>query len=280
MILQNKNIVVTGAGRGIGRQISISASKEGANIILIARTQSELHETIFQLNRNGHHKSFLLDIKDRYSIEDTFKKIYKEYGCIDGLVNNAGIQPPIGRFHEVSIKDWINNIEVNLFGTIACTHAVLNEMIQIRRGKIVNLSGGGSTSPRSQFSAYGVAKTAIVRFTETIAVELRECGIDVNAVAPGAINTKMLDEILELKDVAGKEYYDALKRKADGGNDSLVAAELICFLLSSDSDGITGKLISAPWDPWQDEVFQNQLRQDKDLATLRRIDNKTFFKKI
>jgi len=277
--LAKKNIVITGAGRGIGRQIAISASHHGANIALIARTSSELDETILQLSKTGKHRSYILDINDRSSIEETFKKIYEEFESIDGLVNNAGIQPPIGRFHEVSIKDWINNIEVNLFGTIACTHAVLNKMIQSQSGKIVNLSGGGSTSPRPQFSAYGVAKTAIVRFTETIAVELREYGIDVNAIAPGAINTKMLDEVLEVKDIAGSEYYDAIKRKADGGNDPLVAAELACFLLSSESDGISGKLISAIWDDWKNESYQKTLRDDVDIETLRRIDNKIFFKK-
>ena len=280
MKLLGKNIVITGAGRGIGRQISISASNEGANIILISRTKVELHETFLRLNKKGNHKEYLLDIKDTNSVKTTFQNIYNDFGSIEGLVNNAGIQLPIGSFHEVVLKDWMNNIEVNLFGTIGCTYAVLDKMIQSRKGKIVNLSGGGSTSPRPQFSAYGVAKTAIVRFTETIALEIEEYGIDVNAIAPGSINTKMLDEIIENKSDSKEEYFGAVKRKEKGGNDPRLAADLVCFLLSSDSDGITGKLISAPWDPWQDEVFQNQLRQDKDLATLRRIDNKTFFKKI
>jgi NAD(P)-dependent dehydrogenase (short-subunit alcohol dehydrogenase family) len=279
MRLSQKNIVITGAGRGIGRQIAISASNEGANIALIARTSAELDETLSHLSKDGTHRSHILDIKELPSIETTFQKIFKEFGSIDGLVNNAGVQPPIGSFHQVSVADWIHNIEINLLGTMACTHAVLGNMIHAKGGKIVNLSGGGSTSPRQNFSAYGVAKTAIVRFTETIAVELQQYGIEVNAIAPGAINTKMLDEVLHMKDFAGAEYLDALKRKENGGNDPRVAADLVCFLLSSQADGITGKLISAQWDPWKTQEFQQFLRRDKDVGTLRRIDNKTFFKK-
>ncbi len=279
MKLKNKNIIVTGAGRGIGREIAITASEQGANIALIARTQSELEETFNLLSKTGKNHFYSLDISNISETQIIFKKIFNEYHKIDGLVNNAGIQKPIGPFHEVSLQEWIYNMEVNLFGTLSCTKEALKYMMSVSKGKIVNLSGGGSTSPRINFSAYGVSKTAVVRFTETLAVELKQYGIDVNAIAPGAVNTKMLDEILENKSAAGLEYTEAVNRKEHGGNNPRVAADLVCYLLSSDSDGITGKLISAPWDPWQTQEFQNLLRQDKDIATLRRIDNKTFYKK-
>ena len=280
MSLMKKNIVITGAGRGIGRQIAINASKNGANIALIARTESELNQTRDLLSGNGNHKCYILDISIQTQTKKTFENIFHDYKNIDGLVNNAGIQKPIGPFHEVSLQEWIYNIEVNLFGTLSCTKEVLRHMVSASKGKIVNLSGGGSTSPRVNFSAYGIAKTAVVRFTETLALELKSFHIDVNAIAPGAVNTKMLDEILENRSATGVEYIDAIKRKEKGGNSPSTAADLVCYLLSKESDGITGKLISAPWDPWQTLEFQNQLRQDRDLATLRRIDNKTFFKKI
>jgi NAD(P)-dependent dehydrogenase (short-subunit alcohol dehydrogenase family) len=152
-------------------------------------------------------------------------------------------------------------------------------MIDNKKGKIINLSGGGSTSARPNFSAYAVAKTGIVRFTENLAEEVREFNIDVNAVAPGAVNTKMLDDVLNAKSLAGKEYAEALNRKEKGGNDPELAADLIVFLASGLSDGITGKLISAPWDPWNENSYQNELRNNKDIAVLRRIDNKNFYKK-
>jgi NAD(P)-dependent dehydrogenase (short-subunit alcohol dehydrogenase family) len=152
-------------------------------------------------------------------------------------------------------------------------------MINIKKGKIINLSGGGSTSPRPNFSAYAVAKTGIVRFTENLAEEVKEFNIDVNAIAPGAINTKMLEDVLHAENLAGIEYDEAVKRKKTGGNNPELAADLICFLASGLSDGITGKLISAPWDPWKENSYQNELRNNKDVAVLRRIDNKNFYKK-
>ena len=119
----------------------------------------------------------------------------------------------------------------------------------------------------------------MVRLTETLAVELKEYNIDVNAISPGAVNTKMLEEVLQAGTMAGKEAAEAEKRKEVGGDDPLLAAELVSFLASDGSDGITGKLISAKWDPWRDEDFQRQLRADKDFATLRRIDGKYFEKR-
>lgn len=279
MILKGKNIIITGGGRGIGRQIAVTASNNGANIALIARTKTELQETINLLSGNGIYKYYILDISNQSATHRIFKNIFRDFETIDGLVNNAGIQKPIGPFHDVSLQEWIHNMEVNLYGTLFCTKEVLTHMVMASKGKIVNLSGGGSTSPRINFSAYGVSKTAIVRFTETIAWELKPFGIDVNAIAPGAVNTKMLEEILEMKTEAGEEYIEAVKRKGNGGNNPRTAADLVCYLLSSESDGITGKLISAPWDAWQDETFQNELRTNKDIATLRRIDSKTYFKR-
>lgn len=280
MILENKNIIITGAGRGIGREIAKKLSSEGANLALISRTESELIETIGTLNRKNNNTFYhTLDISDEKQVEKSFQEITERMKRIDCLINNAGIQPPIGPFYKANITEWKKNFEINLFGTATCTHAVLNRMIEQKKGKIVNLSGGGSTSPRPNFSAYGVSKSAVVRFTETIAEELKEFNIDINAISPGAINTKMLDEVIASNENAGNEFLDAIKRKEKGGNDPKIAAELICFLCSDQSDGITGKLISAPWDKWNENNFQQLLRSDKDFATLRRIDNKNFYKK-
>jgi len=204
----------------------------------------------------------------------------KKWGEIDILVNNAGVQNPIGLFYITNLSEWKRNIEINLFGTVNFTYYVLQNMIAIKRGKIINLSGGGSTSPRPNFSAYAVAKTGIVRFTENLAEEVRGFNIDVNAIAPGAVNTKMLEEVLKAESLAGNEFDDAVKRKEKGVNDPELAAELICFLASGYSDGITGKLISALWDPWKEKTYQDELKNNKDLAVLRRIDNKNFIKKI
>jgi len=279
-MLNHKNIIITGAGRGIGREIAKKLSAEGATLALIARTGSELKETLEIIRpRNTNTFYLIADISDEKEVINSFNYIIGRMGKIDCLINNAGIQPPIGVFYDIKLEDWKKNLNVNLFGTVNYTYAVINKMIEQRKGKIVNLSGGGSTSPRPNFSAYGVSKTAIVRFTETLAEEVKQYNVDVNAIAPGAINTKMLEEVLDANKSAGREFDDAIKRKKEGGTDPNIAADLICFLCSDMSDGITGKLISAPWDDWKNKDFQEMLKTNKDFGTLRRIDNKTFFKK-
>lgn len=140
------------------------------------------------------------------------------------------------------------------------------------KGKIINFSGGGATSSRSNFSAYAVSKTAVVRLTEILAEEFSRYNIDVNAVAPGAINTGMLDEIIEACAKAGEEYKRALERSREGGDPVEKVVELCRFLISPESDGISGKLISAIWDDYKSETFLERLRRDPDFCTLRRID--------
>jgi 3-oxoacyl-[acyl-carrier protein] reductase len=281
MLLKDKHAILTGAGRGIGQAIACRLAAEGARVALLSRTESELTETM-NLIRELSPDSFYIpvDLEDETSTENAFRKINARFPIVDILVNNAGIQPPIGMFHQNDFEMWKKNIRINLFAGAFLSHLVLQEMIPRRKGKIINMSGGGSTGPRPHFSAYAVSKTAIVRFTETLAEELRDFNIDVNAVAPGAVNTRMLQEALDAGSDAGAELKDALIRKEKGGTDPSVAAGLIAFLASSLSDGISGKLISAPWDPWNESAFREELRANKDLATLRRIDNKHYFRKI
>ncbi|MBL7086946.1 MAG: SDR family oxidoreductase [Candidatus Cloacimonetes bacterium] len=276
MRLKNKNIILTGAGRGIGKLIARKLDSEGARLALIARTEEELKKTLHQLKNN---ESFykICDIANGESVINTFSDISRKFNDkIDVLINNAGVQNPIGPFIENDLDDWEKNLKINLLGSINCIKFILPYMIKSKHGKIVNFSGGGSTSPRPNFSAYSVSKTAIVRFTETLAEEIKEYNIDINAVAPGAINTSMLEEIIQSGKMAGHEFNEAMKREKSGGNDPKHIVELITFLSTNISDGITGKLISAIWDPWKDSEYQNTLRSDSNIATLRRIDNKYF----
>ena len=278
MILKNKNIVITGGGGGIGRKIAQRCVQEKANVALIGIEEKELQNalsTIFSINSKSFY--VIADVSKQESIETAFDTIYKKFKTIDVLINAAGIQAPIGPFITNKLNDWKNNIEVNLLGTINTIHYVLPRMKKQNYGKIINFSGGGATSIRPNFSAYATSKAAVVKFTETLAEELRPFNIDVNAIAPGAINTKMLTEVLKSKETAGKEYHDAVKRQKDGGDNIEKAINLIMFLSSKNSNKITGKLISAQWDPWEKEYFQNILRINKNIGNLRRIDNKYFF---
>jgi NAD(P)-dependent dehydrogenase (short-subunit alcohol dehydrogenase family) len=140
-------------------------------------------------------------------------------------------------------------------------------------GKIIVISGGGATRPLPRFSAYAASKAAVVRFAETLAYELRGSGIDVNSIAPGALNTQMLDEVLEAgPERAGQSFYDkAVEQKAKGGTPLDIAAHLVAFLASPACDGISGRLISAVWDNWQYLPQEYLQENNPDRYTLRRV---------
>jgi 3-oxoacyl-[acyl-carrier protein] reductase len=146
-------------------------------------------------------------------------------------------------------------------------------MIKRRSGVIINFSGGGATSSRPNFSAYATAKAGIVKFTEVLADELKPYRIRINAIAPGAVNTKMLDEILKIGRKAGNvELAAAKKRALEGGISAELAAELAVFLASSDSANLSGRLVSAVWDDWKhwSKKYIKKIMAGESL-TLRRV---------
>jgi len=155
-------------------------------------------------------------------------------------------------------------------------------MMKQKSGKIINFSGGGAFNPRSNFSAYATSKAAVVRFTETLAAEVKEHNIQVNAISPGAVNTKMLEQVLESEpDVVGDEFYKkSIKQKEEGGDSPQLAADLVLFLTSEKSYNLNGKIISAKWDNWRNwgKKEIEQIMKSSDY-TLRRIDNQ-YFKEI
>lgn len=281
LILKDKAALITGGGGGIGSAIAMRLAQAGARICIVDFSKTGLENSVNRLKQNGYHSiGISANVGSNEDVSKAFNRTINELGGLHILVNAAGIQGPIGLLDENSTDDWVRTIEINLIGTCLCMQAALPNMIKNRSGKIINFSGGGAVSPRARFSAYAAAKTAVVRLTEIAAEEYKPFGIDINAIAPGAVNTGMLDSVLNAgKEAAGGEYEEALIRKEKGGTPPETAAELVLFLASESSNGITGKLISAPWDPWRDKAFQNRLRTDKDLATLRRIDGKSFCKK-
>lgn len=179
------------------------------------------------------------------------------------------------------MEDFTDAVQINFLGTVYMTSAITSIMKSISRKKIVIITGGGATSSFPNYTAYATSKIALVRFTENLSIELREDEFDVNCIAPGFVNTRLHQDTLDAgEEKAGKEFYNKTKKQlALGGVKPEMAAALCSFLLSSDSDGISGKLISAPWDPWRQESFRKALRKDRDLATLRRIDDKSYAKK-
>jgi 3-oxoacyl-[acyl-carrier protein] reductase len=197
-------------------------------------------------------------------------------GGVEILVNNAGVLGPIGPAAEVSWDEWQETFNINVLGTARMCRAVIPKMSTAGRGKIINLSGGGATSPMPAFSAYAASKAAVVRYTETLAMELAGTGLEINAVAPGLLKTRMMDQMLEAgPERAGQKQIETVKHSAEiGGTPPELAARLCIYLASQASDGITGKLISAPWDPWESLHEHIEDLQKTDVYTLRRITPK------
>lgn len=277
LILSGRIALVTGAGRGIGRAISLALARAGADLILLARTANELDETAAQVQALGRRAlPILADVSQRDDVRGAVTRGLERFGKIDILVNNAGIQPPIGPLVANDPETWTRAVAVNLFGPFHCSQAVLPGMIARRYGKIINLSGGGATAPRPNFSAYAASKAAVIRLTETLAEEVRPYNIQVNAIAPGAVNTRMLAEVLVAGGAAGDELIAAQRRQVQGGTPPELAAALVVFLASAASDGLTGKLISAPHDDWQHwDAGRIAELAESPWYTLRRLDPHT-----
>lgn len=279
MKLKDKVAVVTGAGRGIGRAIALALAREGAGVVVVSRTPSEVEETAARIRALGRRALALrVDVSLLEDVERMVKSTIREFGRIDVLVNNAGILGPIGPLIENDVERWIETIKVNLIGTFLCCKAVLPVMVKQCKGKIINLSGGGAAYPRPRFSAYATSKAAVVRLTETLAEEVKEFNIEVNAIAPGAVYTRLHDQVLNVGSKAGRKDLEVSRRvKKTGGTLPEVFATLAVFLASDDSDGLTGRLISAVWDDWRD-ISKERIEKimSRDLYTLRRIDGFLF----
>ena len=267
--------MITGASRGLGREIARAFLREGANLLLCARNPIELEETrkTLEATAKGRVHSVVTDVTSEAALDALASEAQTRLGGVDILVANAGIQGPKGPFEENDWGKWVETVRINLLGTAYCCRALLPLLKASERGKILILSGGGATKPMPFFSAYSASKAGVVRFGETLAEELKPRGIDVNMIAPGALNTKMLDEVLEAgPEKVGEAYYRAaLKQRDSGGASADRAADLCVHLASRACDGITGRLISAPWDNWEQLEAQRDELAGSDIFTLRRI---------
>lgn len=275
MTLAGRTALITGANRGLGKAIATAFAGEGARLLLVAREEQLLTRTCEELSRSGAPEihSVKADVSRRDDVLRLVRTCQTLFPRLDILVNNAGIYGPLGPLEETPWEEWVRTIEINLLGTVALCHALVPQMKKQGYGKIINLSGGGATSPLPRMSAYAASKAAVIRLTETLAGELRGTGIDVNAIAPGALNTRLLDEILQAgPDRVGQEFYQrSLRQKEEGGIPLEKGAALAVFLASAESDGITGKLISAVWDDWKTFPRRRDILTSSDVYTLRRI---------
>tara|TARA_B110000438_G_scaffold18396_1_gene17072 strand:- start:2653 stop:3456 length:804 start_codon:yes stop_codon:yes gene_type:complete len=263
-----KKILVLGASGSIGSYLTKNLSND---LGVIATTRLDC--TLFENNQNV--SSHQVDFNQKEDIYRFFKSI-KDIDNIYGIVNCYGVQSPIGSFKNTDFKIWENNLNTNFNNYAYLLHLFLNSNHSLK--KVINFSGGGCTFPRKYFSAYSISKISLYKFTEILALEYKDEGIDFNIIAPGAIKSKMTQEVIDIGKDIGDEYSEAVNTLNSGGQDKVKILELCQLLLSKKSNGLSGRLFAAQWD-CLNNYDMNELINNKNLFSLKRIDNKNFIEK-
>jgi NAD(P)-dependent dehydrogenase (short-subunit alcohol dehydrogenase family) len=275
--LEGRAAIVTGASQGLGLAIARAYVGAGASVLMCARDGARVEQARAEVESLATSGQQVLaepaDVSQPDEVERVVRHALEAFSALHVLVNNAGVYGPLGPLEDVAWDEWVRAVEINLLGPVLLCRAVLPHFKQKGYGKIVQLSGGGATGPLPRISAYAASKAAVIRLAETLAEETRGQGIDVNAIAPGALNTRLLDEILAGgPERVGRTFYDrCVSQRDEGGVPLERGAALAVFLGSAESDGITGKLLSAVWDPWSGLAAHLDELRRSDVYTLRRI---------
>lgn len=236
---EGKSAIVTGASRGIGREIALQLGREGAKVVVNYSGSKEKAEEVVQLIQEAGGEAFAIqaDVSNADSVTNLVDETIATFGSIDILVNNAGITKD-NLLMRMKEDEWDDVIDINLKGVFLCTKGVTRQMMRQRAGKIVNVASIVGVSGNPGQANYVAAKAGVIGLTKTSAKELASRNIYVNAVAPGFITTEMTDALSE--DV--KEQMLATIPLAKLGNAEHVA-KTVLFLLSEDADYITGQTI-------------------------------------
>jgi 3-oxoacyl-[acyl-carrier protein] reductase len=266
---KNKGIMITGAGRGIGKRLALGFAAVGARVGLLARSKTELDLTQLEIEHAGGSALRLrADVRDMDQVSRSVDMMHAKFGEIHVLICSAGLQGPVGPFLENPLGDWVEAVQTNLVGVMHCCAAVLPEMVQRRGGKVIALGGGGGARPRPNFSSYAASKAGVVRLIETLAEELHDRNVQLNCMAPGETYTHMTDEILRAGDRAGwKDQQDAMQIRLTGGAPAEKQISLAKFLASEHSNHVSGKLIHIS-DDWR-KLLDSGVNPD--MFTLRRV---------
>lgn len=266
--------LITGGSKGLGVHLVRRFWLDGYNLVVVARNQVDIHAVLDELPKHNDQSAtpMACDLADTAKVAMLLDSIQTTIPHLDVLVNNAAIQGPIGPLRENDLSAWQQALQINLLAPVALCQGLIPLMKRPRGASIINLSGGGATGPRANFSAYATAKAGLVRFSDTLADELKGDGIRVNCIAPGAMRTAMLQEVLQKGDAAGKREVSLASEVFEKGGASMDrVADLALFLASDASKGISGKLISAVWDNWEQWPQHLDELSQSDVYTLRRI---------
>lgn len=280
--LKDTCVIVTGGARGIGKFLTHALYEEGAKIVICSRNEQEVKRVCKDINNAKDIRVFGI-VADVSKVQDSKKIVdyaIKKFGRVDVLINNAGVIGEVNEFTKGSPLSWRKAVQVNLFGTVNMTHAVLHHMSSFKAGKIINFAGAGVGGKNLQknVSSYVTSKFAIAGFTETVAQELSKDNIQINAISPGAINTMITDYMIgKGKKRTGEEMYHTLLKQKETGGDSLNnVSRLALYLCQKKSDYLTGRTLSAKWDTTSK---LQEAKTNNNVFKLRRIDSELFYEK-
>jgi NAD(P)-dependent dehydrogenase (short-subunit alcohol dehydrogenase family) len=265
---KNKNILVAGGGRGIGKRLALGFARLGARIALVGRSKAEIELAQIEIEQaGGNALQIRADVTDAERLTVAVDRARVSFGSsIDVLICAAAVTGPLNSFLQSPLQDWTEAIQINLLGVVHSCRAVLPDMMQRRCGKIIALVC--DQTPNLNFSAYSTSKTAVVRFVETLAAEVADHNIQVNSLDPGPTYTSVTDEIIRAEDRLEPKVVAAAKEtRRTGGVSPQLQLEHAMFLASERSNHITGKLIDVA-DDWK-KLKNLKLRED--AFTLRRV---------
>jgi NAD(P)-dependent dehydrogenase (short-subunit alcohol dehydrogenase family) len=272
-------VLITGMSRGLGERLAAAFWQTGVDVFGTARDLTALEALADRLQgapvRAGQRVAVMqADLRDVAAPAAIIRQCCEQMGGLDVLVSNAAVQGPIGQFREQDLAAWEDTIAIDLIASVRLAHAAIPVMSRgdAQRRSILFLSGGGATGPRPRFTAYAAAKAGLVRFAETLAAELKDAAVSVNCIAPGAMPTNMLEEVVAAGiDRAGAGEVAAFDRAQSAGEATMERAAALAVFLTGQGSAITGKLIAAQWDSWEDWPLHLEELNASDVYTLRRI---------
>jgi 3-oxoacyl-[acyl-carrier protein] reductase len=270
---QGLRVLVTGAGRGIGKRLAIGFSQAGARVGLFARTEVELDLAKLEIEQAGGAALKIRgDVRQADEITSAVERMRSSFGGLDVLITAAGVPGPIGPLITMKPKAWNEAIETNVLGVVNACRAALPSMIEKRSGKIIMISGPGAATGRPNLAAYSASKAAVVRLAECLASEVRDHNVQVNAIDPGGAYTYMTDEILRAGEerAGAKEVEEAEHIRVTGGVAAEKQIQLALFLASERSNHISGKLIYVT-DDWKRFEQENMKPETYTLRRAQRV---------
>lgn len=266
---KGKSVLVTGAGRGIGKRLALGFARAGARIALVGRSKAEIDLAHIEIEQaGGDALRVRADVTDPEQLMLAVDRARVVFGRpIDILICAAAVSGPLHAFMETALKTWSETLQINLLGVVHSCRAVLPLMIEKRAGKIIVLACEGDEPAKLNFSAYSTSKTAVVRFVESIAGELAEHNVQINCFDPGPAYTNLTDEIIRAEDRLETRVVETAKEtRRTGGVSPDLQLDHAFFLASEESNHVTGKLIHVT-DDWK-ALRNATLRPD--AFTLRR----------